>query len=132
MRIVQAYRDEEGMNLLAFLDGRRIAKVFTLVKPDHLLLCDVVIEREVIRWHGWFGIRLWRSSVRPRGHSLGTRLVRLVLEDARERGLPEVRGMFTPETPEDAVRLEQFYRRLGFVREGKDVVYRLGFTSGEV
>lgn len=124
VRIVQTWRDEEVTNLAALLGGYRIAKVFTLVKSDHLLLCDVVVKREITRWYGWFGIPLWRSTKRPRGLSLGTRLVRHVLEDARERGLSEVRGMFAPETPEDGVRLEQFYRRLGFVLEGGTVIYR--------
>lgn len=55
-----------------------------------------------------------QGSARYRGHGLGTKVLGLLVAEARSRGIRQITGEVVPENPEDAEPLKRFYERIGF------------------
>ncbi len=78
-------------------------------------ISDLVIERETSErlWLGPLPLpRTKKYENRDRG--IGSKVMRLVIEEAAKRHIVQITGDIVPEKPGEAKRLKQFYERLGF------------------
>ncbi len=121
--------DNRGKHFCVVMDGRTSGKFICRILRHNQPVGHLVVSSFYSTWHidglligespdenraGLLRFFRRHGPARYRRHGLGTKILRLLVAEARSRGIRQITGEVVPENPKDAEPLKRFYERMGF------------------